>query len=89
MISVTNPAAPMRHGRSAVLVHADYAQPADPARQRRPSQSPSAIELTVCQQTPTAVAIAEMVVQSINRRSTSRAHRRVVLARGAASLPRS
>ena len=49
-----------------------------------------AIVLTVCQDTPSSVAIAEMVVRSIiNRRNTYRAQRRVVEARGAASLPRS
>ena len=49
-----------------------------------------AIELTVCQETPSSAAIAETVVRSIiNRRNTYRAHRRVVADRGAASLPRS
>lgn len=49
-----------------------------------------AIVLTVCQDTPSSVAIAEMVVRSIiNRRNTYRAQRRVVDERGAASIPRS
>ena len=49
-----------------------------------------AIVLTVCQDTPSSPAIAEMVVRSIiNRRNTYRAQRRVVDERGAASMPRS
>jgi len=49
-----------------------------------------AIELTVCQETPSSAAGAEMVVRSIiNRRNTYRAQRRVVDERGQASLPRS
>jgi hypothetical protein len=48
------------------------------------------MELTVCHDTTISAAIAEMVVRSIiNRRSTYRAHRRVVDAREAASMPRS
>ena len=45
--------------------------------------------LTVCHDTPNSAAMAEMVVRSIiNRRNTYRAHRRVVLARGARSARR-
>jgi len=93
MISVTNPPAPMRRGAqrcSSTPITRTPASRSGPAAAVRPAVARIAMELTVCQETPSSAAIAEIVVRSIiNRRNTYRAQRRVVDARGAANLPRS
>ena len=76
-----------------MLVDADHLHPGQPIRAGCGNQRGGgriAIGLTVCHDTPSSAAMAEMVVRSIiNRRNTYRAHRRVVADRGEASLPRS
>jgi len=93
MINVTNPLGPTRRGAqrcSSTPITRTPASRSAPAVAIRSAVVRIAIVLTVCQDTPNSAAIAEMVVRSINnRRNTYRAHRRVVEARGAASLPRS
>ena len=91
MINVTNPSVPRvgvpsgaRQPRSPVTP----VSRSGPAAVISSAVARIAIELTVCQDTPSSAAMAEMVVRSIiNRRNTYRAQRRVVDARGAASLP--
>jgi hypothetical protein len=93
MISVTNPSVPRRRGAqrcSSTPITFTPASRSGPAAAIRPAVAGIAMELTVCQDTPSSAAIAEMVVRStINRRNTYRAQRRVVDERGAANLPRS
>ena len=76
-----------------MLIDTDHLHPGQPIRPGRGDQvggGRMAIVFTVCHDTPSSAAIAEMVVRSIiNRRNTYRAHRRVVDQRGAANLPRS
>src|SRR5271166_907458 len=93
MISVTNPSGPNRRGAqrcsSTPIIRTPDSR-SGPAAAIRSAVARIAIELTVCHDTPSSAAIAEMVVRAIiNRRNTYRAHRRVVEARGAASLPKS
>ena len=93
MMSVTNPSGPTRRGAqrcSSTPITRTPANRSGPAAATNSAVARIAIELTVCQDTPSSAAIAEMVVRSIiNRRNTYRAQRRVVDERGAASLPRS
>jgi hypothetical protein len=93
MMSVTNPAAPTRRGAqrcSSTPITFTPARRSGLAVATRSASARMAMELTVYHDTPSSAAIAEIVVRSIiNPRSTYRAHRRVVLARGAANFPRS
>ena len=93
MISVTNPAGPMRRGAqrcSSTPITFTPVNRSGPVAAIRSATARIAIELTVCHETPSSAEIAAMVVRSIiNRRNTYRAHRRVVDARAAASFPRS
>jgi len=93
MINVTNPAAPRRRGAqrcSSTPITLTPVSRSGPAAVISSVTVRIAIELTVCQDRPSSAAIAAMVVRSIiNRRNTYRANRRVVEARGAASLPKS
>ena len=93
MISVTNPSVPRRRGAqrcSSTPITRTPASRSGPVAAIKPAVARIAMELTVCQETPSSAAIAEIVVRSIiNRRNTYRAQRRVVDARGAANLPRS
>lgn len=93
MISVTNPSVPRRRGAhrcSSTPITRTPSNLRGPAAAISSAVARIAIALTVCQVTPNSEAIAEMVVRSItNRRNTYRAQRRVVDARGAASLPKS
>jgi len=93
MINVTKPAGPMRRGAQRCASTPIIFTPASrsgPAAATRSATARIAIELTVCQDTPSSAAIAETVVRSIiNRRNTYRAQRRVVDARGTANVPRS
>ena len=92
-MSVTNPWGPTRRGAqrcSSTPITRTPARRSGPAAAINSAVARIAIELTVCQETPSSAAMAEMVVRSIiNRRNTYRAQRRVVDDRGAASLPRS
>lgn len=93
MISVTNPAGPTRRGAqrcSSTPITRTPVSRSGPAAAIRSAVARIAVALTVCQETPNSAAMAETVARSIiNRRNIYRAHRRVVDARGAASLPRS
>jgi hypothetical protein len=93
MMSVMNPAGPTRRGAqrcSSTPITRTPASRSGPAAVTNAAVACIAIVFTVCHDTPSSAAMAEMVVRSIiNRRNTYRAHRRVVADRGEASLPRS